>query len=166
MGARCLRGGPQGQPPPRQDTQHHWAGETLTDSSAHRFSQTSLHLQEQDQISQFPDPAPQGQVGAEIKAQPSPLLPWAGLRPDVGAEPLIAGGHLTLVRFAHHLLRRVDREGRQPSPLSPPLSGTIHAQTDAFDPGEPTLPFSQTRGLQRTIRGRVPGFHFCAPRLI
>lgn len=118
----------------------------------------------------LPPPLPAGaRWELRSEAQPSPLLPWAGLRPDVGAEPLMTGEPPDPARFAHHLFRRAEREGRhcrQPSPLSPPLSGAIHAQTDAFDPGEPTLPFSQTRGLQRTIRGQAPGFHFCAPRLI
>lgn len=94
-GSWYLRGRPTGTAAQAGHTASLGWGDTHRLLCSCRFSQTSLHLQEQDQISQFPDPAPQGQVGAEIEAQPSPLLPWAGLRPDVGAEPLIAGGHLT-----------------------------------------------------------------------
>lgn len=54
--------------------QSHWAGdtETLTGSSAHRFSQTSLHLQEQDQISKHP------RVRWKVRSEPpSSCLPRA-----------------------------------------------------------------------------------------
>lgn len=69
--------------------QSRWAGdtETLTGSSAHRFSQTSLHLQEQDQISKHP------RVRWKVRSEPpSSCLPLpCGLSPDAGAEPPITG---------------------------------------------------------------------------
>lgn len=64
-----------------QGTQRHCAGdtETLTGSSAHRFSRTSLHLQEQDQISKRPG------AGWEMRSEAQPsCLPCALCRPQTG----------------------------------------------------------------------------------